>query len=166
MVSELFKTFPRQLAELYYPLVFKSLARLDPPLQWRGGMLHELFKGKGDPGIPSTYRDVLLADDDGKALFKIIRTAVFPLASSLVSGTQFGSGFSGGECAIAHLAVQIFIDYARETSTSSSLLFVDLIQAFASMIRKVCLRDPSGDEQWLIALRSAGFPEDEIKIGL
>ena len=36
LVSELFKTFPRQLAEVYYPLFFKSVARLNPPLQWRG----------------------------------------------------------------------------------------------------------------------------------
>ena len=59
-------------------------------------MIQEIFKGKGDPGTPAACRDVLLADDDGKSLFKIIRTAVFPLASSLVSGTQFGSGFFRG----------------------------------------------------------------------
>ena len=51
----------------------------------------------------------------------------------------------------------------RESHTSSSLLFVDLIQAFASMIRKVCLRDPCGDEQWIAASREAGFPEEEVR---
>ena len=34
-------------------------------------MIQEIFKGKGDPGIPAAYRDVLLADDDGKALLKM-----------------------------------------------------------------------------------------------
>ena len=105
-------------------------------------MIQEIFKGKGDPGIPAQYRDVLLADDDGKAMFSVIRKAVFPLAGSFVNSTQYGSGFSGGECAIAHLAVQLFIDYARYTRSSSSLLFVDLMQAFASMVRKVCICDP------------------------
>ena len=59
-------------------------------------MIQEIFKGKGDPGIPSHYRDVLLADDDGKALYKLVRTAIFPLASEFTSDTQYGSGFSGG----------------------------------------------------------------------
>ena len=68
LVSDLYKRFPRELSQVYYPLIFKSMSRLHPPLQWRGGMIQEIYKGKGDPGIPSHYRDVLLADDDGKAL--------------------------------------------------------------------------------------------------
>ena len=126
-------------------------------------MIQEIFKGKGDPGIPAQYRDVLLADDDGKSLFKYIRTAIFPTASQFVFNTQYGSGFSGGECAIAHLSVQLFIDFARHARVSASLLFVDLVQAFASMIRKVCTCDPSGDEQWLASLRAAGFPEYDVQ---
>ena len=47
-------------------------------------MIQEIFKGKGDPGIPAQYRDVLLADDDGKSLFKFIRTAIFPTVADFV----------------------------------------------------------------------------------
>ena len=96
LVSDLFKRFPKIMSQVYYPIMFKSYARLHPPLQWRGGMIQEIFKGKGDPGIPSQYRDVLLADDDSKAMFSVIRKAVFPLAGSFVNSTQYGSGFSGG----------------------------------------------------------------------
>ena len=66
-------------------------------------MIQEIFKGKGDPGIPSQYRDVLLADDDGKAMFSVIRKAVFPLAASFVNSTQYGSGFSGGGSVLLHI---------------------------------------------------------------
>ena len=37
------------------------------------------------------------------------------------------------------------------------------MQAFASMVRKVCICDPSGDEQWIAAMRAAGLPENEIR---
>ncbi len=41
------RRFPRAFACLYFPLVFKSSCLLSPPLQWRGGVLQELFKNKG-----------------------------------------------------------------------------------------------------------------------
>ena len=51
-------------------------------------MIQEIFKGKGDPGIPAQYRDALLADDDGKGLFKLVREALFPLAVQIVPHAQ------------------------------------------------------------------------------
>ena len=37
LVSDLFKRFPKQMSQAFYPVMFKSYARLHPPLQWRGG---------------------------------------------------------------------------------------------------------------------------------
>ena len=58
--------FPFDFMRIYYPLVLKTYVRIQPPIQWKGGMLHQLFKGKGSSSVCSTFRDVMLACVDGK----------------------------------------------------------------------------------------------------
>ena len=58
-------------------------ARIQPPLQWTGGMLTELFKNKGSPSVCFNYRDILLSDDGGKFVCKLIRRRLLPFAVSL-----------------------------------------------------------------------------------
>ena len=58
--------FSLDLMQIYYPLILKTFIRIQPPIQWKGGMLQELFKGKGSSSICSNFRDVMLACVDGK----------------------------------------------------------------------------------------------------
>ena len=125
-------------------------------------MLQELFKGKGDPGLTKAYREVLLSDDDGKAVSAHIRGHIMPKVQAIVMQTQYGSGFGGGECAFAHLSVQLFIDMCRHKMLSASVLFVDITQAFARLMRKIAFLDPTCDEHWLAALKQAGYPQEDI----
>ena len=92
------------MAKNFYPLVVKVFVRIQPPLQWKGGMICDLFKGKGSPALINLYRDILLSDDDGKAVQRILRKSLFPLAMNLRAYTQFGGGLHGGE-----LLLPIFI---------------------------------------------------------
>ena len=68
LVSDVFKLFPYHLPKLFYPLVVETFVRIQPPLQWKGGVICDLFKNKGSPALISSYRDILLMDDDGKAV--------------------------------------------------------------------------------------------------
>ena len=72
--SDVYASFPELMAAIEYPLVVKTYTRIQPPLQWKGGMLCELFKGKGSPSLCSNYRDILLADDSGKAAGRLLRS--------------------------------------------------------------------------------------------
>jgi len=49
-------------------------ARLRPPLQWKGGMICELYK-KGESSILQNY-----ADDSGKSAGKLVRTNFMQIA--------------------------------------------------------------------------------------
>ena len=51
---------------LYFPLIFKSACLASPPLQWRGGVLQELFKNKGSSAFSCNYRDIMLGSVLGK----------------------------------------------------------------------------------------------------
>ncbi len=78
-----------------------------PPLQWRGGVLQELFKNKGSSGEISNYRDIMLGNIPGKDLTKHIRSFLAPIAKQLYGPSQFGSGLNGGGTAFAHLYIRL-----------------------------------------------------------
>ena len=86
------KFFPLTMLKVSYPLVVKTYVRLQPAIQWKGGMIHEIFKNKGLHSNRSGYRDVLLADDEGKQICKHIRRIFVPRARQLVFSTQYGGG--------------------------------------------------------------------------
>ncbi len=154
--TNVLKDFPIDYAILTYPLVLKSFVRIQPPLQWKGGVLVELFKGKGSPSLCGNYRDILLADDQGKGISRIIRKRFMKLAMNLSHDTQYGGGLNGGETAFAQLYVRLVIDYAVNSSTSCSTLYLDVVAAFATMLRRVIFDSDSGDEAWLASLAKAG----------
>ena len=55
-------------------------------------MICDLFKNKGSPALISSCRDILLMDDDGKAVRRLVRKKLFPIASRLCVESQFGGG--------------------------------------------------------------------------
>ena len=59
-------------------------------------MICDLFKGKGSPSLIASYRDILLMDDDGKGVQRLLRKSLFPLAVQLCAESQFGGGLHGG----------------------------------------------------------------------
>ena len=55
---DIHKRHPYILARAIYPLILKSYARIQPLLQWKGGVLCEVFKGKEDSSSTKSYRDI------------------------------------------------------------------------------------------------------------
>ena len=124
LVSDIFKLFPFHLSRVFFPLVVKTFVRIQPPLQWKGGMICDLFKNKGSPALISSYRDVLLMDDDGKGVQRLLRKKLFPLANLLCVDSQFGGGLNGGETAIAHLYLRLFVESIIFSRKSGAIVFL------------------------------------------
>ena len=138
--SDIFRRFPFEVGQAIYPLVLKTFSRVQPPLQWKGGVLCELFKGKGDSSSVKSYRDILLANDDGKGIMRMIRTKLLPLASSIVLESQYGGGLNGGETAFAQLFTRVVCEAAKQQKLSCACLFIDVVAAFASMLKRIIFR--------------------------
>ena len=162
LASDVFRRLPLLMARVYYPLVLKSYLRIAPPLQWKGGMICDLFKNKGSPSLISSYRDILLADDDGKGAQRLLRKTLVPLAHKLCVSTQFGGGLNGGETAIAHLYLRLIVDFIINNKTSGAIIFADVTSAFATLLRRIVFDIDQGDEQWLRKLSSSGFTNEDI----
>ena len=86
-----------------------------------------------------------------------------PKARRTVMGTQFGGGLNGGETAFAHLYVRLAIEACLSRAVSCSVLFLDVIAAFAQMLRRIVFDCEAGDEAWYKQLSLAGFSDSDIQ---
>ena len=125
-------------------------------------MLQELFKNKGSSADCECYRDILLGNISGKPVTKIIRKRVMPHARKICHHTQYGSGFNGGETAFAHLYIRMVFDMCKHNHLSAAFIFMDIVTAFAVLIRRIIFDDVDNDEMWLRKLRNSGFSEQDI----
>ena len=161
---KIYKTLQSILANLYLPPVYKTWMRIEPPLQWKGGILCELYKNKGLSTDVNNYRDIMLGDISGKFITKHIRKSLLSVAISFSRATQFGGGFNGGETSFAHLYIRLIIDICKVHNSSSSVLFIDVVAAFASLMRHVVFYNPNTDEEWAKALSNVGFAQQDISL--
>ena len=111
--SELFKIAPLACAKAFHPLVFKSAVAIQPPIQWKGGHLFEVYKGKGSVSYIPSYRDVTICDAAFKSLSKHMRGHGFPSLGKLSPSMQFGGGLNGGSTEFAHLYLVATMDIAK-----------------------------------------------------
>ena len=79
--------------KILHPLVFKSVVAIQPPLQWKGGHLFEIYKGKGSRHDIQSYRDVTICEAASKAMSKPMRKNGVPILNKISSSMHF---FLGG----------------------------------------------------------------------
>ncbi len=77
--------------------------------------------------------------------------------------SKFGGGLNGGETAIAHLHLRMFVHFINNTHTSGAIIFYDVCSAFATLLRRIVFDIDQGDEHWLRKLSAAGFTQDDIE---
>jgi len=162
IIGSVHRVFAIALAYMYYPLVVKTFIRIQPPIQYKGGMIYEIYKLKGAHHLCKSFRDVLLANDSGKHVGKHVRSNLLPRARSLVHKTQFGGGFNGGETSFAHLYVRTVMDSCKYFNMSCGTLFLDVVTAFARMLRRSVFDISEGDEIWLKTLKECGFSDGDV----
>eukprot|EP00974_Lingulodinium_polyedra_P073192 7085063-Lingulodinium_polyedra.AAC.1 len=60
------KAAPAEAAVALHLVQLKAVARVEEPLQWRGNIVMELYKGAGDRAECASHRDIALGDVAGK----------------------------------------------------------------------------------------------------
>lgn len=160
--GEAYKHSSFELVVLEHSLYVKMFLTLRLPPQWRGGVLCELYKGKGSSSLITSYCDIVLSDSSAKTLGAIVRKALLPAARVFSLETQFGSGLNGGETANTHLCVRNLHHVAHAFNRSLSLLLLDISFAFATMVRLLVFSVEVGDEVWLKQLANIGVSVEDI----
>ena len=88
---------------------------------------------------------------------------LLPASKHLIVDTQFGSGLNCGDTGVARIYVKCLGDLAMHNNVSMCTLFIDIVTAFASLLRHIVFDIDCGDEKWLQSLGRAGFSDIEIE---
>ena len=163
---ELFRMAPAAAAAAHSPLHLKCLARVETPLQHRGGLLCELYKKRGPTTTCSSFCDLTIRHNEGKSLGVLLRSRAFPSLWSAadIAGcdTHLGSGLNGGSTDLTHLIVRSIVDFAFVRKLCLAPLFFDVNIPFPAMIRAVVLPIPQSREELICRMQAAGYLPDVV----
>ena len=123
--------------------MMKAATGLQQPVQWRGGVLTEAYKGKGAQSCPESFRSLFVSSVLGKAFHKVLRAKILPYADETFTSAHFGAR-KGAPVTIASLMVILFEKWQKKLGHSSTIMFLDVQSAYNSIVRRVALemREP------------------------
>ena len=130
------------------------------PLNWKGGLLVPLFKGKGSPAEPTAYRSIFLSDICAKIHHANVRQRLAEVWNEDASLIQLG-GRKGCSTDVAHHLLHAHLAWARAANISCAILFVDLQSAFYSVLRSSFFSGEFHDDAICFAMRQLGITPAE-----
>ena len=139
----------------------KTAACAKEPLQWKGGMLVPLWKGKSSPAVPDSYRSIFISNYTAKIYHQCIRTHLVNVWESALEHLQLG-GRAGLGSDIAHHALQCHQAWTKSTARPSAILFVDFRSAFYMVLRQTFTSLPSQNAAFMHAMERLGLAPAEI----
>ena len=156
--GEIYRLLPRTTAKNALPLFAKTSMSLRYPVQFLGVNFMELWKKSGSKSLLANYREIALADFDGKTLGSHQRRSIFQAVICLAGRSQIGSGLNTGSTCACNLHVSQAYCLARIRKVACGTLFVDIIGAFSAVNRRISIPDqPVSEEQWRRHLCACGY---------
>ena len=131
-IAEFAKHAPEQVARLYGPLFAKITLVGREPLRAKGGIVHDLYKQKGEHRLLANWREILLANVDLKLYHRILRDELVPYMQASFLDTQCG-GVRGKSTAMANHYVRTFMRVAKQEHQSVAVLFLDSSNALCGV---------------------------------
>ena len=157
---DILKAGGAQMAKLLTPLLVKASWHMREPLNWKGGLLIPLFKGKGSPAEPSAYRSIFLSDICAKIHHSHMRKVLAEVWSQEEDLIQMG-GKKGCSTDVAHHFLHAHLSWSRARNVSCGILFVDLQAAFYSVLRSSLFAGEFYDDEICFAMKQLGITPKE-----
>ncbi|CAE7378412.1 grxB [Symbiodinium sp. CCMP2456] len=144
--SDLFNACPRHLAGVLQPLYLKSLLCHRQPLQWRGGLLYEAYKGTGTQARVENFRSLFISSFAGKALHKALRRKVQTCVEDTLHPLHFGPR-KGAPVLFPAIYVAAHVRHCKATKQCMSLLFIDCRAAYYRIVRELATGTLTNDAE-------------------
>ncbi len=77
--------------DVIHPLIVRIMTQGIQPVAWRGGILHELYKGRGLHRECTSHRGIFLADVVGKLYHAMLRRRLAPFLESYAPESAAGA---------------------------------------------------------------------------
>ena len=159
--GELLHASSSAMAHHLWPLLLKMTVRVQEPLQYKGGKLISLFKGKGSPLECSSYRAILVSSPLGKCLHNVFRSRIVPYLQDAATPLQY-SAQKGGMVAMAAHTIRLAQGRAKSGGLSDFTFFVDIASAYYTLLRQLSVDLSCGDEDVCLFLRRMGVEDVHI----
>ena len=160
--GELLHSACPQLATFLWPLLLKVASRLEEPLQWKGGQLVALHKGKNSPMECSSYRAILVSSALGKSMHGVFRERTIPYLQRAATPLQFSIHPHGMVGMAAH-CIRLAQGKAKHRGLSDYTIFVDIASAYYTLLRQHCVDLSWHDEDIICLLRRLGIEDTHIE---
>ncbi|CAE7362386.1 unnamed protein product, partial [Symbiodinium sp. CCMP2456] len=114
------------------------------PLQFKGGSLFAIWKGKSSTSKCSAFRGILVSSTTGKAFHRAVRARSVGALGEFGHDMQIG-GLPKFPVVIASHFVRLFQEGNQRRHRSYGLLFLDLREAFYRVVRPLLVGSQCGD---------------------
>lgn len=133
--SDAFACAPEQMARLYDSLGVEATVTGEVSLSWQGADNAMLIKNAlATLQAMANQRSVAFADQEPKLYGGELKTRMVGHLVRSVVETQWGDGFGGASCELAHLGMEAFIACAKSMNKAAVRVFVDAVPAYPSLV--------------------------------
>ncbi|CAE7941430.1 unnamed protein product [Symbiodinium necroappetens] len=140
-----------------FQLFLKISLRSAEPLQFKGGTLYAVWKGKNNPSICSSHRGILVSSTTGKAFHRLLRDRAVGTLQNVSADMQIG-GLPKFPVVLASHYVRLFQEGCQNKRRSHGLLFLDFREAFYRVVRPLLTGTANKDEDIAAILRAVHLP--------
>ena len=161
--NELLKVSPGDAATVLYPILLKMICRLEEPLQWKGGQIFSLFKGKGQHSDCQNHRGILLTSVLGKAIRSSIRTRLNEPYLAATDDLQLG-GKPMQQVLFGTQVSRLFVDRGKRKQISTAILFCDVQSAYYRVLRQIATGAHLTDEDLALVLHRMGLGPESMSL--
>ena len=156
---ELYHYAARWMAHYMAPLIFKCQIYGAEPLQWKGGILHSVWKRKGAMTSPDTYRGILVSSHLAKSFHNSFRQPALQWHIDTADELQLG-GIPHKSVAMATHVLKTFNSLTCQRKLSSSIIFIDIKSAYYRLLRCLAIGSTSTRPELTHLFKTMGLPEE------
>ena len=130
------KACPVEMSKVMQPLSLKLGLRGCEAIGMKAGLLHHMFKGRGDRSSCSAHRGILLLSSLGKCVHRTLRPRLARHFDAVADPCQLG-GRVGKTTAFAAHTVRTYIRDKVRRNVSGAVVFADIAAAYYSAAREL-----------------------------
>ena len=159
--SDVLCASPSDFAAVVQPLYVKALVRGRQPVQWRGGVLFEAFKGAGAQDDTTNYRSLYISSFVGKTLHRVMRTKVREHIDNFLHPLHCGSR-QGMPVLFPSLFIIEHLRRCVQRGISTAVIYVDTKAAYYRLVRQLATGDLTVDSNVEALFYRFGLDGDDI----
>ena len=155
---------PEAMAKQLMPLSLKLTLRGTEPLGYKSGLLHHMYKGRGDRRRCDSHRGILLIPTMSKILHRTLRPRLARHFEDVSLEMQLG-GRKGQSTEYATHAVRSFIRAAVASNISCAVMFADITAAYYGAVRELTTEGRGKADVEAICRTLPIAAEDKLALG-